>query len=49
LRKGEKLALDLELQRILCLMNIESFSIALNKEEWISLAKILLKAVEMRF
>jgi hypothetical protein len=44
MRKGEKEAVEKEIERILALMDIHSFSVSLSKDDWKSLTRIFLKA-----
>jgi hypothetical protein len=49
MRKGEKEAVEKEIEKILTLMDIHSFSVSLSKDDWRSLTHIFLKACQLRF
>jgi len=49
MRKGEKEAVEKEIEKILTLMDIHSFSVSLSKDDWRSLTRIFLKACQLRF
>ena len=49
LRKGEKDAVESEIERILSLMDIQTLSVSFNKDEWKSITRIFLKVCELKF